>query len=35
MCTAWLHRGRSWPYTDQPPDNILNHVSEVRGLLRS
>lgn len=35
MRTAWLHRGRLWPDTNQPPDHILDHVSEVRGLLHS
>ncbi len=33
MVTAWLHRGREWPYGEQPPDYILGHVSEARGLL--
>ena len=33
MLTAWIRLGREWPYEDQRPDYILDHVAEVRGIV--
>ena len=33
MRTAWIHRGRDWPYEDQRPDYIVSHVAELRSVL--
>ena len=33
MLTAWVHRGREWPYAGQRPDYLVGHVSEVGELV--
>jgi FMN phosphatase YigB (HAD superfamily) len=33
MRTAWVHRGRDWPYDVRHPDYVISRVSEVRGLV--
>lgn len=33
MQTAWIHRGRDWPYEDQRPDYIVSHVADLRSVL--
>ena len=33
MQAAWVRRGRDYPAGLQPPDHILDHVTEVRGVL--
>jgi putative hydrolase of the HAD superfamily len=33
MFTAWVHRGREWPYADRRPEYLVGHVSEVGELV--
>ena len=33
MRTAWVHRGRSWPYEDRRPDYVLGDVTEARDIV--
>jgi putative hydrolase of the HAD superfamily len=33
MLTAWVHRGREWPYASHRPDYLVGHVSEVGELV--
>ena len=33
ITTAWVHRGRQWPFHDQRPDYIVGHVSEARQIV--
>ncbi len=34
MKTAWVRRGRQFPDELHPPDHIVDHVAELRGIVR-